>query len=51
MHYIAIKQVDTPVHNCDIGMPLLYKARCFRSIPQQFDMIILSHAILSSQVR
>jgi hypothetical protein len=26
LHYIVIKQADTPVHNCDIGMPLLYKA-------------------------
>jgi hypothetical protein len=26
LHYTVIKQVDTPVHNCDIGVPLLYKA-------------------------
>jgi hypothetical protein len=26
LHYIVIKQADTPVHNCDIGAPLLYKA-------------------------
>jgi hypothetical protein len=26
LHYITIKQVDTPVHKCDIGVPLLYKA-------------------------
>jgi hypothetical protein len=26
LHYIVIKLVDTPVHNCDIGVPLLYKA-------------------------
>jgi hypothetical protein len=26
LHYIVIKQVGTPVHNCDIGVPLLYKA-------------------------
>jgi hypothetical protein len=23
LHYIVIKQVDTPVHNCDIGVPLV----------------------------
>jgi hypothetical protein len=26
LDYVFIKQVDTPVHNCDIGVPLLYKA-------------------------
>jgi hypothetical protein len=26
LRYIVIKQVDTPVHNCDIGAPVLYKA-------------------------
>jgi hypothetical protein len=26
LHYIVIKQVDTPVHNCDIGVPCIYKA-------------------------
>jgi hypothetical protein len=26
LHYIAIKQADIPVHNCDIGVPLVYKA-------------------------
>jgi hypothetical protein len=36
LHYIVIEQVDTPVHNCDIGVPLLYKALCFIPIPQQF---------------
>jgi hypothetical protein len=25
-HNIAIKQVDTPIQNYDIGVPLLYKA-------------------------
>jgi hypothetical protein len=33
LHYIVIKQADTPVHNCDIEVPLLYKALCFRPIP------------------
>jgi hypothetical protein len=27
LHYIVTKQVDTPVHNYDIGVPLLYKER------------------------
>jgi hypothetical protein len=26
LHDIVIKQVETPVHKCDIGVPLLYKA-------------------------
>jgi hypothetical protein len=26
LHYIVIKQVDTPVLSCDVGVPLLYKA-------------------------
>jgi hypothetical protein len=26
LHYIVIKQIDTPVHNCEIRVPLLYKA-------------------------
>jgi hypothetical protein len=43
LHYIVIKQADTPV--CDIGVPLLYKALCFRSIPQQFLNV---HVILCS---
>jgi hypothetical protein len=36
LYYIVIKEVDPPVHNCDIGVPLLYKALCFRPIPQHF---------------
>jgi hypothetical protein len=27
-YYIVIKQVDIPVHTCDIGVPHLYKALC-----------------------
>jgi hypothetical protein len=36
LHYIVIKQVDAPVHNCDIGVSLLYKALCFRPIALKF---------------
>jgi hypothetical protein len=43
--YIDIKHVDTPVHNCDIGVPLLYKALCFRPIAEQFLNV---HVILCS---
>jgi hypothetical protein len=41
LHYIGIKQVDIPVHNCDTGVPLLCKAPCFGPIPQQFSMVDL----------
>jgi hypothetical protein len=43
--YIVIKQVDTPVHSCDIGVPLLFEALCFRPLPQQFLNV---HVILCS---
>jgi hypothetical protein len=47
LHYIVVKQVDNPVHKCDIGVPLLYKALCFRLIPQQFLNVCSGDASLT----
>jgi hypothetical protein len=47
LHYIVIKQIDTPVHNYDIGAPLLCKARCLRPIPQQFLNVCSEDASLT----
>jgi hypothetical protein len=51
LHYIVIKQVNTPVHNSDIGVPLLYKALCFRPIPQQFPNVRSGDASLTERRR
>jgi hypothetical protein len=42
LHNIVIKQVDNPIYNCDLGVPLLYKA--WRPCDSLFDFRVFVRA-------